>query len=516
MIPKIIHYCWFGNSSLPKEFASYIKEWRTLNPGFKIIQWDEKNSPITVPYMKTALTNNNWSNATNYMRFYALKEHGGIYMDTDIKLIKPLLPFLENECFMGFEEGSKDSETFWVNNAVIGSIPHHPFVKLGLESLVKEFDGSEQSNFSGPRLATKLLKEHYGLKKYGFQKLDGITLYPKDFFHPIPWDQAYQVHDYHKHITNDTVAIHVWARTWFTKELMLNLIDDLQKWKAEKTVYINQLISEKQKYEEVNKLLDNQSNDLKNYVKTLIIQNEETINHTKEELKSVEDSVNKLLSDYRKNQEVIESRHIKGEAVINRMETHLTELSALLSETYSQQVTLFYKFENQNVTIESKINDARKESNNQFSLLRQDSNNQFTLLNSLLEKFEINLREKETKIKEYEWEVRQKDNALEWYRNTYERRSILGILKDRLLKKTSSSDSNSSGSNLNQFSTASAVKTNVNHEATLSDKTSIYNKELLKRLYQERDEKKASLEWYERTYGNRSLISIIKDRLFKS
>lgn len=215
MIPKIIHYCWYGDSPIPKEYEGYIKEWKKLNPGYKIIRWDEKNSPINIPYIKKAISHKNWANVSNLIRFYALKEHGGIYMDTDMKLIKQLNPLLKNSCFFGFEEGADNSDIFWVNNAIIGSTARHKFITLCYNSILKEFDGTEAANLSAPQIVTKLLKKHYKLVKYGFQKLEDITLYTKDVFYPIPWDSVKQTKAYEKYISPATIAVHMWGRTWF-------------------------------------------------------------------------------------------------------------------------------------------------------------------------------------------------------------------------------------------------------------------------------------------------------------
>jgi DNA repair exonuclease SbcCD ATPase subunit len=229
MIPKIIHYCWFGESAIPDEYQAYIKEWKKLNPQFKIMKWDEKNSPLTIPYLKTAIANKNWANASNLVRFLALQEHGGIYMDTDMKLIKPLDELLKNECFFGFQEGDKDSALFWVNNAIMGAVPHHKFIEFCANSIIKKFDGTEAANLSAPHIVTELLKKQYKLKSYGFQKLGDITLYPKEVFYPIHYDEALKVKEYKKYITDATIGVHVWARTWFSRETMLDLIDNYQQ-----------------------------------------------------------------------------------------------------------------------------------------------------------------------------------------------------------------------------------------------------------------------------------------------
>jgi mannosyltransferase OCH1-like enzyme len=226
MIPKIIHYCWFGDAPIPENYLEYIQEWGKLNPGYKIIKWDEKNSPLHVPYIRKAISLKNWANVSNLVRFLALKDQGGIYMDTDMKLLKPLKSLLNNDCFLGFQEGSEGADDFWVNNAIMGAVPGHPFIELCADGIVNQFDGTEAANLSAPHIVTNLLRQNYKLKKYGYQKLDDITLYPKEVFYPIHYDEAHKIKEFTKYITDDTIGIHVWARTWFSRETMLNLIDD--------------------------------------------------------------------------------------------------------------------------------------------------------------------------------------------------------------------------------------------------------------------------------------------------
>ncbi|MBK8848609.1 MAG: hypothetical protein IPN73_00465 [Saprospiraceae bacterium] len=88
MIPKIIHYCWFGQKPMPETFAAYINDWKLLLPDYAFIKWDETNSPLHLPYIATAITKKNWANVSNLVRLWAVYTQGGIYLDTDVQLIK--------------------------------------------------------------------------------------------------------------------------------------------------------------------------------------------------------------------------------------------------------------------------------------------------------------------------------------------------------------------------------------------------------------------------------------------
>ncbi|WP_207435237.1 glycosyltransferase [Sabulibacter ruber] len=242
MLPKIIHYCWFGDLEVPDPYFSYIEEWKTLHPDWKIMRWDNKTFSDNTTYFTNTLRNKKWANASNYARLKVLYEFGGIYLDTDIKLVKPLHSLQEHECFLGFEEESNEDRTFSINNAVIGAVPSHPFTEKCLNKILSNFDGLENANESSPKLTTEILIEEYGLSQYGHQQLaDGIILFEKEAFYPIPWNQAKKTADYSKYISPVTYAVHMWGRSWFTRKMMLTMIDELQAWTIEQEKYINQL-----------------------------------------------------------------------------------------------------------------------------------------------------------------------------------------------------------------------------------------------------------------------------------
>ena len=244
MIPKIIHYCWFGGAEIPGEYAGYISEWQQLHPEWEIKRWDESNIPNNFEYLKSALAGEFFANMSNFTRLYALKEFGGIYLDVDFKLLKPLDTLLNNACFFGFEEGDENKTTFWVNNAVCGAEKGHDFIQACFEELVASFNGTEQANLSSPHLTTNLLVKKRNLQKYGQQLLGDITLFAKEVFYPIPWNLAKQVKNYTEHLHANTIAVHMWGRTWFSKEMMLRMIDDLQAWTIEQDKCIQELKQE--------------------------------------------------------------------------------------------------------------------------------------------------------------------------------------------------------------------------------------------------------------------------------
>mgnify|MGYP003594590063 CR=1 FL=1 len=225
MIPKIIHYCWFGGNALPKNYSKFIEEWKELNPEYEIMRWDESNCPMDSFYMQNAYKHQNWANMSNLMRLMALANYGGIYLDTDMKVLKPLDSLLEHECFLGFEEDGSNGSMLVVNNAILGAVKGHFLLQQLIDTLLNKFSGVEEAHLSSPRLVTEVLQEHYGLKDYGFQKLQDITLYPIETFYPIKYYESYRLKSLNLADYPDAYTIHFWGRSWWTHETMINVID---------------------------------------------------------------------------------------------------------------------------------------------------------------------------------------------------------------------------------------------------------------------------------------------------
>ena len=104
-IPKVIHYCWFGNGKMPAIAEKCIKSWKKYCPDYEIICWNEENFDLTQNrYMREAYEAGKWAFVSDFARLKIIYDHGGVYLDTDVELIKPLDPLLEGGGFMGFDE----------------------------------------------------------------------------------------------------------------------------------------------------------------------------------------------------------------------------------------------------------------------------------------------------------------------------------------------------------------------------------------------------------------------------
>ncbi len=165
---------------------------------------------------------------TNFIRLHALKNYGGIYLDTDVEVIKPFDFLNTYSCFVGFEN-SKSGEEMSINNAVIGSSINHPFVALSYDRLLTEFDGKEESYLSGPGLTTTILKEK-GLKDNREQDMDDVHVFSRETFHPFDWDDVFT----YSCVKPETCAIHYWSLSWKDAAAELkNLYTEKQKLIAE-------------------------------------------------------------------------------------------------------------------------------------------------------------------------------------------------------------------------------------------------------------------------------------------
>ena len=102
---KTIHYCWFGGKPLPKLAKQCIKSWEKYLPDFKIIRWDESNCDVTeCKFVEEAYQNKKWAFVADYFRAKVLNEMGGLYFDTDMKIIKPIDDLLKEDAFLGIED----------------------------------------------------------------------------------------------------------------------------------------------------------------------------------------------------------------------------------------------------------------------------------------------------------------------------------------------------------------------------------------------------------------------------
>lgn len=210
MIPKVIHYCWFGRGELPDLAKICIESWKTYCPDYEIKEWNEDNFDLDkYPYVREAYDKRKFAFVTDVVRLYALYHEGGIYMDTDVEVLKPLDRFLSHHAFSGFED-----EKF-VPTGIMASEKGGKWAKDNLEyycgkHFLKE-DGSMDLTTNVVTITNYMLP--LGLKQDNtYQDFPGlITFYPKDYFCPKSYIDG-QIY-----LTDNTYTIHHFAASWITK-----------------------------------------------------------------------------------------------------------------------------------------------------------------------------------------------------------------------------------------------------------------------------------------------------------
>ena len=207
--PKIIHYCWFGGNPLPKLVMQCIESWKKFCPDYEIIEWNETNFDVhCCRYIEEAYKAKKWAFVSDYARFWILYNYGGVYLDTDVELLKPL----ENlsNTFVGFE----NKET--VSSGLIrAALKGDEICGLLLESYHNDcFDlGDGVFNVKTVGVRETAILEKFGLKRNGLlQVVCGTTIYPQDYFCPKSFtDESIT-------LTDNTYSIHHYSSSWYTEE----------------------------------------------------------------------------------------------------------------------------------------------------------------------------------------------------------------------------------------------------------------------------------------------------------
>ncbi len=212
MIPKIIHYCWFGNKPLDAKSKKCIASWKKYFPDYEIKEWNENNFDITqCQYAREAYYEKKWAFVSDYARFKILYEHGGIYFDTDVEVIRDFAPILEKGAFMGRENPINAKSTGVAPGLGIGA-------NAGLDLYEEIIDDYEKSSFykkdgslnlyTVVERTTEIL-QRYGLKNTAnIQNVAGINIYPREYFCPINRETG------KLEITKNTYSIHRFAGSW--------------------------------------------------------------------------------------------------------------------------------------------------------------------------------------------------------------------------------------------------------------------------------------------------------------
>lgn len=177
MIPKTIHYCWFGGKPKPESFSICIESWKKYLTDYEIIEWNESNFDLDCcEYVRLAVKEKQWAFVSDYARALALYEQGGIYMDIDVEIKLPLDEFLYHRAFSGFETKGSPFTALWATEK------GHPWPKKVIEFYHNkpDFDLTTNTVF-----VSDLLISEYKVDPNKDEKqelAEGIVIYPSTHF----------------------------------------------------------------------------------------------------------------------------------------------------------------------------------------------------------------------------------------------------------------------------------------------------------------------------------------------
>ncbi len=208
MIPKKIHYCWFGPGSKPPKALQCIDSWQKYAPDYELVEWNEDAFDVLLnAYTAFCYDIGKFAFLSDYVRLWAVYQQGGIYFDTDVELLKSPDFLLQDGCFIGFE-----SKNYVNTGAGFGAEPGHPAVKAMLDQYDTVLPGQL---ISCPQLNTQALLP-LGLKLTNeLQRLSDVTVYPSEYFNPLN-DNTGKLD-----VTPNTVSIHWYSKSWLSKKDIL-------------------------------------------------------------------------------------------------------------------------------------------------------------------------------------------------------------------------------------------------------------------------------------------------------
>lgn len=211
MIPKTIHYCWFGGNEKPKLALRCIESWRRYCPDYEIIEWNEENFDISKNrYAREAYENKKYAFITDFVRLKVLGQYGGIYMDTDVEVLGSLDEFLHHQAFSGFE--SDQIISTGIMGCERGFSLFETFLAYYYDaSFIKE-NGQFDTTPNTVTL-TSIIKKYGFIPDGSYQVVQGFALYPKDVFSPLEIGTGIL------NLTDKSKTIHYYSASWYSKSM---------------------------------------------------------------------------------------------------------------------------------------------------------------------------------------------------------------------------------------------------------------------------------------------------------
>jgi len=217
MIPRVIHYCWFGHNPLPGSAVKCIDSWRRFFPDYAIKEWNESNFDVNaIPYTRLAYEAKKYAFVSDYARFWILYHHGGVYFDTDVEVIKSMDDIIERGPFMGIEVPAKGSFPKVAPGLGLGVLPGQELIKSLLErySILRFLnDDGSLNQATIVEYTTEVLIDNGLLPTNDIQQVAGVWIYPADYFNPLDSLTGRLVK------TENTRSIHWYMNSWSDSSL---------------------------------------------------------------------------------------------------------------------------------------------------------------------------------------------------------------------------------------------------------------------------------------------------------
>lgn len=210
MIPKVIHYCWFGGNPLPELSKKCIASWKEYLPDYEIREWNESNFDVNCcAYTREAYEAKKWAFVSDYARFWILYNYGGLYFDTDVEIVRDMRAIIAKGAFMGCEMVDKCNPGLG-----LGTYPG-----LGLYKEILDFydilhfvaKNGVLNEQTVVEYTTDILMKHGFRGKGEIEEIAGVSLYPPEYFCPLDYATG------RLNVTENTATIHHYCASWHSK-----------------------------------------------------------------------------------------------------------------------------------------------------------------------------------------------------------------------------------------------------------------------------------------------------------
>lgn len=210
MIPKVIHYCWFGRGEKPKLAQKCIASWKKFCPDYEIIEWNEDNFDVNMNgYTRMCYEQKKYAFLSDYVRLLVVAQHGGLYFDTDVELLRSPDPLLAHDAFFGFE-----TPEYVATGLGFGSVAHGEAIEAMQYEYAPLLDG-QHGTVGCPRLNTAALVK-LGLQQNGaYQTVAGAIILPSDYLNP------YESATGRIKKTANTISVHWYSAAWMGRKQKL-------------------------------------------------------------------------------------------------------------------------------------------------------------------------------------------------------------------------------------------------------------------------------------------------------